>query len=245
MWFGLRNLQVSVTSTLLDIINEPGVADTMAASLASATLDSLDTFSYQATKKANNVDDEKKTAAWAPRGGGTAGSPWALLRSATIESIRLCGTITGPARMITSPSPPSFWRSVVPFLDRQHIHLRSDPGVKLPAGTVATLSTYYTHRQASSFGPGAAQYRADRFVLESPGIGTVRNISFGLQGPRICPGQWFVQEAICIMVKQLLEAYTFSPIVTRLTDDEKYAYNAGVVTRREVPVVVSRRHILL
>ncbi|EPE06557.1 animal heme peroxidase superfamily [Ophiostoma piceae UAMH 11346] len=246
VWFGLRNLQVSVTSALLDIINEPGVADTITASLAGATLDSLDTFQYQTSAKTDVLNEKSAvggldTKGVAPCGGGTAGSPWALLRSATLESIRLCGTITGPARMITSPNPPPFLGSIFPFLDTRHIRLRSDPSVKLPADTVATLSTYYTHRSPSSFGPGAAQYRADRFVLESPGVGTVRNISFGLQGPRICPGQWFVQEAICIMVKEILEAYTFSPIITRLTDDDKYAYSAGVVTRKEVPVVVSRR----
>ncbi|CAK7237327.1 hypothetical protein SCUCBS95973_009922 [Sporothrix curviconia] len=255
VWIGLRNLQVSVTSTLLDMINVPGLADRVADSLKSATLNTLDTFSFaplSTANGANGASSAKGTNGKASNGksngssngsanghagslgipsipgsgGGTAGSPWALLRSAVLESIRLCGTATGPARIIAATKP---------------LPLRSDPTVRLPPGKVATLSTYYTHRQTSSFGPDAAQYRADRFVDSSPGIGSVRNISFGLQGPRICPGQWYVQEAICIMVQQLLAQYTFAPTRTGMGDADKYIYHAGVVTRNEVPVNVVRR----
>ncbi|CAK7243975.1 MAG: hypothetical protein STHCBS139747_005509 [Sporothrix thermara] len=263
VWIGLRNLQVSVTSTLLDMINVPGLAERVADSLQDATLDTLDTFAFAPAPapagitngvksngtKANetkvngvNATNGKASNGKAPngaangnrdggspgsgRGGGTAGSPWALLRSAVLESIRLCGTATGPARIIAAAKP---------------LPLRSDPAVHLPPGKVATLSAYYTNRQTSSFGPDAAQYRADRFVDSSPAIGSVRNISFGLQGPRICPGQWYVQEAICIMVQQLLAQYTFTPARTGLGDEDKYIYHAGVVTRNEVPVTVTRR----
>ncbi|KAL1893313.1 hypothetical protein Sste5346_006490 [Sporothrix stenoceras] len=257
VWIGLRNLQVSVTSTLLDMINEPGLADQVSASLKGATLETLDTFSFAAkatngvtngNSKANGKADGKSNGkangtngkangdnghsngaanGFVPTpGGGTSGSPWAFLRSAVLESIRLCGTITGPARIIAATKP---------------LPLKSDPSLKLPPGKVATLSTWYTHRQTASFGPDAAQYRADRFVDSSPAIGSVRNISFGLQGPRICPGQWYVQEAICIMIQQLLEGYKFAPTVMRVGDADKYIYHAGVVTRKEVPVAVTRK----
>ncbi|KJR82079.1 uncharacterized protein SPSK_02952 [Sporothrix schenckii 1099-18] len=226
VWIGLRNLQVSVTSTLLDLINEPGLADQVAASVKDASLDTLDTFSFAAKAANSKANGKTNGSASATSGGGTSGAPWALLRSAVLESIRLCGTITGPARIIAATKA---------------LPLRSDPAVRLPPGKVATLSTWYTHRQTASFGPDAAQYRADRFVDSSPAIGSVRNISFGLQGPRICPGQWYVQEAICIMVQHLLAGYTFTPSVTRLGDADKYIYHAGVVTRKEVPVTVTRK----
>ncbi|CAK7199907.1 hypothetical protein SEUCBS139899_002594 [Sporothrix eucalyptigena] len=244
VWIGLRNLQVSVTSTLLDMINVPGLADRVSDSLLDATLDTLDTFSFAKAPTANGTNGKSNSKAngkgkgksngtangsasdpGAP-GGGTAGTPWALLRSAVLESIRLCGTATGPARIIASTHP---------------LPLRSDPKVHLPPGKVATLSSYYTNRQTSSFGPDAAQYRADRFVDNSPAVGSVRNISFGLQGPRICPGQWYVQEAICIMVQQLLTQYSFAPTVTGMGDADKYIYHAGVVTRNEVPINVTRK----
>ncbi|OAA66830.1 heme peroxidase [Niveomyces insectorum RCEF 264] len=222
VWIGLRNLQVSVTSTLLDIINEPGLADRVTASLAGATVDNLDTFSFADSQAGGSGDNNHDNA-----GGGTAGTPWALLRSAVLESIRLCGTATGPARIVANQARP--------------LALRSDPAVRLPPGKVATLSTYYTHRQPSSFGADAAVYRADRFVASSPALGSVRNIAFGLQGPRMCPGQWYVQAAICVMVQRLLAEYAFAPAATGRSDADKYAYHAGVVTRQEVPVMVTRR----
>ncbi len=215
VWIGLRNLQVSVLSTLLDVINEPGLADRVAAALpADVSVDALDTFAFGTN-------------------GGTdspGGKPWALLRSAALESIRLCGTATGPARIINSDAAAV-----------ASLALRSDPRMHLPAGQVATLSPYYTHRQPASFGPDAAHYRADRFLDSSPALGTPRNIAFGLQGPRMCPGQWFVQAAICVMMRRLLAAYTFAPAITEMGDAEKYAYQAGLVRRNEVPVRVARR----
>ena len=74
VWAGLINLQSTFTSTILDIINQPGLQDTILSSLSSATTNNLDAF-------ASNSPE------------------WGLLRSATFESIRLSGPIIGPARI--------------------------------------------------------------------------------------------------------------------------------------------------
>ncbi|KAJ5443567.1 Peroxidase [Penicillium daleae] len=163
VWIGLRNLQISVTSTLLDIINVPGLAIKVASSLSGASVANLDTFGLDATK----------------------------------------GT----------PGPSS--------------------------AAVATLSSFYSHRLPVNYGADAENYQAERFVEHDPDIGSTRFITWGLKGPHACPGRWFTQEAICIMVKALLEEYEFSP-ESIIADEEKYIYHAGVVTRKEVPIVVRR-----
>lgn len=112
--------------------------------------------------------------------------------------------------------------------------------MKLPPKQAATLSPYYTHRQTINYGTDAAEYRADRFIKQDPDIGATSFIAWGLRGPHLCPGRWFAQEALCVLAKQLLERYEFKP-VRLMSEDEKYIYHAGVVTRKEVEVVVSRR----
>lgn len=192
-----------MTSTLLDIINVPGLATKVASSLSGASVANLDTFGLDATK----------------------GTPWSFLRSGMFESIRLCGPATGPARIIASSHP---------------VALASDPSVHLPPKQVATLSSFYSHRLPVNYGADAENYQAERFVEHDPDIGSTRFITWGLKGPHTCPGRWFTQEAICIMVKALLEEYEFSP-ESIIADEEKYIYHAGVVTRKEVPIVVTRK----
>ena len=79
------------------------------------------------------------------------------------------------------------------------------------------------------------------FLEQDPDIGSPAWITWGLKGPHLCPGRWFTQEAICILVKALLERYTFEQETVVIGDDEKYIYHAGVVTRKEVAVKVSHR----
>ncbi|KAF5497051.1 Peroxidase [Colletotrichum siamense] len=208
VWFGLRNLQITLLSTLLDMIDVPGLADQINLSLSRPTrgvradLSTLNTFTR------------------------TDSSAWALLRAAMFESIRLCGPASGPARIISSP---------------HDLALASDPSVKLPPGQVATLSSFYSHRMPENYGPDAKQYNPQRFLTSGPDIGSKEFITWGLKGPHTCPGRWFTQEAICIMMKEVLERYKFEPARTGLDDDEKYEYHAGVVTRKEVPVTVYKR----
>jgi cytochrome P450 len=204
VWIGLRNLQSTVTSTLLDINNTPYLAPKILSSLSTAVVSNLDTFT--------------PTSASHP-------SPWALLRSAMFESIRLCGTITGPARIVAAKHP---------------LPLASNPAMHLPPGQIATLSSWYTHRQSFNYA-NATEYQYDRFVKQDPDIGSTSWITWGLKGPHTCPGRWFTQEAICILVKALLEEYTFDQEKLIESDDEKYIYHAGVVTRKEVGGKVSRR----
>ena len=83
VWIGLRNLQITVTSTLLDIIKVPDLAPKIASSLSTASISNLNTFGPDASRK----------------------TPWPLLHSSMFESIRLCGPATGPARIISSPHP--------------------------------------------------------------------------------------------------------------------------------------------
>lgn len=204
VWFGLRNLQITLTSTLLDMINEPGLVPKVASSLSGATVENLNTF---------KLDSSKDTS-------------WALLRSAMFESIRLCGPAVGPARIISA----------------QHdVALASDPSVRLPPRQVATLSSFLSHRLSVNWGPDAAEYRAERFLSHDPDVGSSKFITWGLKGPHTCPGRWMAQQAICVMVKALLDEYTFEAEKTGLGDNDKYEYHAGVVTRKEVPVIVSRR----
>jgi cytochrome P450 len=198
VWGGLVNLQANFTSTLLDILNEPGLQNTILSSLKSASPSNLNTFS-------------------------SSNPQWKVLRSAMFESIRLSGPITGPARILLSSVP-----------------LASDPSLTLPKGKVATLSAYYTHRQPSNWGPTAASYDSSRFVQQDPPIGEPSFVTWGLKGPHSCPGRWFAQEAICLMVKGVLESYEFR-IERVVAEEEKYVYTAGNVGRTVVGGMVVRR----
>ncbi|EJD54239.1 cytochrome P450 [Auricularia subglabra TFB-10046 SS5] len=71
VWAGLTNLHATLSSTVLDIINQPGLQERMRGALAGATLETL---------------SQDRTASWA------------VLRSAAFESLRLSGPATGPAR---------------------------------------------------------------------------------------------------------------------------------------------------
>jgi peroxidase len=198
VWGGLVNLQANFTSTLLDILNEPGLQNTILTSLKSASSSNLNTFS-------------------------SSNPQWKVLRSAMFESIRLSGPITGPARILLSSVP-----------------LASDPSLTLPKGKVATLSAYYTHRQASNWGATAASYDSSRFIQQDPPIGEPSFVTWGLKGPHSCPGRWFAQEAICLMVKSVLEGYEFR-MERVVKEEEKYVYTAGNVGRTAVGGTVVRR----
>ncbi|KAG8533893.1 uncharacterized protein KY384_001634 [Bacidia gigantensis] len=198
VWAGLTNLQATFSSTILDIINQPGLQDTVLSSLSNATLSNLDAFTRSS-------------------------SEWQLLRSATFESIRLSGPTTGPARICT-----------------ENVQLRSDPSLTLPKGQAATLSSYYTHRQNSTWGDDADRYKHTRFMEADPPVGEPRFVTWGLKGPHACPGRWFAVQTIQIMVKVLLETYEFKQEKV-LRDEEKYLYKGGMVERAKVGVEVKRR----
>lgn len=204
VWIGLRNLQITLTSTLLDMINEPGLLPKVASSLSGASIENLNSFGPESSKDTS----------------------WSLLRSAMFESIRLCGPATGPARIISAT---------------HDLPLASDPSVRLPPKQVATLSSFLSHRLPVNWGSTAKEYHVDRFLGNDPDIGSTKFITWGLKGPHTCPGRWFAQQTICVMMKTLLDEYTFEAERTGLTDGDKYEYHAGVVTRKEVPVVVARR----
>ena len=139
------------------------------------------------------------------------------------ESIRLSGSITGPARIITQPT-------VLP----------SSPNLTLPKGQAVTLSTYHTHRDPNVWGPNAAAFQHDRFLHADPPVGSSRYLAWGLKGPHACPGQWFGQAVIQILIKELLERYEFRQD-REVLDDDKFIYKGGSVVRKEVGVMVVRR----
>lgn len=56
----------------------------------------------------------------------------------------------------------------------------------------------------------------------------------------MCPGRWFAQEALLVMTKVLLGRYEIVPDRV-LSDDEKYVYSGGNVTRTDVGVTARRR----
>jgi peroxidase len=207
VWGGLTNLQATFTSLVMDIINAPAATRTaLTKDLASLDPASLSTFVKSAQPDPKN--------------------PWTPLRAAMFESIRLCGPITGPARIcledVTLPSSsPS---------DRQ----------TLPKAQVATLSAYYTHRSPSVYGDDAAKWDPARFLESDPEIGSVKFITWGLKGPHTCPGRWFAQECLLVMTRCLLGKYEIVPDLV-MSDDEKYIYSAGSVTRKDVGVTVRGR----
>lgn len=196
-WGGFVNLQQTFSSTLLDILNEAGLQDDIVDSLSSATPDNLDTFKVT--------------------------EPWATLRSAMFESIRLCGFITGPGRLIMEDVP-----------------LATEPNKMLPKGQVADLSSFYTHRMPSLWGDDAAEYRPNRFMKTDPPIGSPSYIIWGLEGPHTCPGRWFGQALLQIMTKGILERYSFEPD-RKMDDSNKYVYTASGVLRAKVGMSVTRR----
>ncbi|KAF8540450.1 cytochrome P450 [Trichophaea hybrida] len=197
---GLTNLQSTFSSTVLDILNIPSLQSTLLPSLSQASASNINVFSPPPQS-----------------------SPWSPLRAAMFESIRLCGPITGPARIIASPTT-----------------LSSDPKLHLPKGQAATLSSFYTHRDPEMWGANAACYKYDRFVEGDPPIGMPEYIPWGLKGPHTCPGRWFAMTTIQVMTKELLVAYDFVQDFV-VKEEEKYIYSAGNVKRLEVGVEVTRR----
>ena len=139
------------------------------------------------------------------------------------ESIRLCGPITGPARIISTATT-----------------LTTEPKFQLPKGQAATLSSYYTHRDPDMWGADAGSYKYDRFAKQDPPIGEPEYIAWGLRGPHTCPGRWFAMTTIQIMVKEVLPAYEFTQDAV-VGEEERYIYSGGNVKRKEVGVEVSRK----
>jgi peroxidase len=197
VWGGLVNMQFTFASTFLDIINQPGMQDDIITSLKDATAENLNTF--------------ERTP------------PWAKLRSAMFESIRLSGPISGPARLIMQDTP-----------------LVSDPTLRLPKGQAASISAYYSQRDESLWGETAKVYRPERFLNADPPIGMPGYIIWGLKGPHTCPGRWFGQAIIQVMTKTLITAYTFAPD-KNLLDGDKYVYAGGLLKRVPVAAAVRSR----
>lgn len=197
---GLINLRATFSSTFMDITNHSGLQDTIVASLAGSTTQDIQV-----------------------QNSSISSSKWSLLRSAMFESIRLVGSTTGPARMITKT-----------------ISLPSQPSLKLPEGQVVSLSAFYVHRQPTVWGPTANEYRFDRFAEQDPPIGTTRYISYGLKGPHLCPGRWFAQMMIQVMTKAILEGFIFEQD-SKVAEDEKLVYTGGTVAWKAVGITARRR----
>jgi peroxidase len=197
VFVGLTNLQATLSSCVLDIINRNGFQSHIIASLAHAN--------------ENNISSQRN-------------QPWQTLRSAALESIRLSGPATGPARQLKKS-----WR------------YPSSASLSIPAGKAVALSAWYRHREAVDFGGDAAEYKPDRFMTSDPTIGGNQFISWGLNTKHMCPGRWFALQSIQLMVKALLEQYEFVPDKV-LTDAEKYKYSGGSVVRTPVGVTVIPRY---
>lgn len=155
--------------------------------------------------------------------------PWTTLRAVMFESIRLSGPITGPARIclenVNLPSSTS---------------TSAQEPQSIPKGQVVTLSAYWTHRSTDIYGDQAKNWLPSRFLHENPKIGSPSYVTWGLEGPHMCPGRWFAQECLLVMTKVLLGGYGIVPDRV-MTDDEKYIYSACSVARRDVGVTIHRR----
>ena len=210
VYAGLTTMQTNFTSLVMDIINAPKPEkDDLTSNLDSLTLESLDILPKTSKPDPHN--------------------PWTPLRAAMFESIRLCGTITGPARLLEEDV-------VLPSSIGNPAHGRSRPQT-LPKSQVATLSAYYTHRSPAAYGEDAEQWNPKRFSTEDPDIGGPKFVSWGLKGPHQCPGRWFGMECILIMTATLLGRYDIVPD-RRMETEEKYIYSAADVKRRDVGVTL-------
>jgi len=194
-WVGLTNLQATFSSSAWDIINTTGLQQNL-----------------DRGKKANPADLSILERQ----------EPWSAIRSAVFESIRLCGPVTGPARIV-----------------KENYSLPSELKLSVPKSQVITLSSYYRHRQQSVWGNDAASYNPQRFATEDPPIGTDRYITWGLKTPHICPGRWFGLEVIQILILRLFSTYTIVPDST-VPDANKYQYNGGSVRWKDIGVTVRK-----
>ncbi|TKW49397.1 hypothetical protein CTA1_10812 [Colletotrichum tanaceti] len=152
VWIGMHHLQITLLSTLLDMIDVPELADQINSPLSGPS---------------RGVEADLSTLNTCTR---TDSSPWALLRAAMFESIRLCGPASGLARIISCP---------------RDLALASEPSVKLNPGS------FYSYRMPEKYGPDAKQYNLQRFLTSVPDISSKEFIIWGLKGPRICLGRWF------------------------------------------------------
>lgn len=214
---GLVNLQSSFTNTFWDIISsvqdggQQQLQDVLFHSLAGASTSNLQILPLAATAAAAALS--------------SSSSPWDPLRSAMFESIRLAGGCTGPGRYVN-----------------QDFTLPSQPLLRIPKGSMITLSPYAIHRDTGRWGADASTYRPSRFVardgaLSPPPIGKSSYVTWGLEGPHICPGMWFAQAGILIMTRSLLQAYEFRPQL-KLAEDKRYIYTPVNVQRAPVAVEV-------
>ena len=218
VWLGLANLQATLTSLVMDIVNMP-MASTERAKLFSVSTELSSPDLISATFPVSSRPD--------PR------NPWTYLRSAMFESIRLCGQIMGPSRkceedIILPSSLPADGSS------------KSFPQT-IPKDAAATLSAYYINRSEAFYGPSASTWDPARFQESDPAIGTHKYVSWGLEnGPHHCPGRWFAQACILVMTAALFNRWDIEPD-QRLSDGEKYLYGAAGTKRRDVGVTFKRR----
>lgn len=227
------NLQSTFSASFLDIISTPSSSPSSPHATLQTHLASH-LRAHGATP--SNLNAFRATAPWAP------------LRSAVFESIRLAGPATGPARMVVAAGGGKKAGDG----DEGEVALKSDPARRLPAGAVVTLSSMLTQRSIAAWGADAERYRWDRFLAGAgatttetttdgdPPIGSASWVIWGLAGPHLCPGRWFALAIIQLMVAALLERYEFEP-ETVLPEEDRFVYGGGCAFRTEFGVVVRPR----
>ncbi|EJD49621.1 hypothetical protein AURDEDRAFT_182766 [Auricularia subglabra TFB-10046 SS5] len=172
----------------------------------------------------NKVRAGQDVARIVPR--APSSSSWNLLRSVTLETLRLAGAVLGPARKV---AVKDFKIASVTVKDPK---LGTKTTLQTPLDSVLVASPLITHYDKHNYDK-AHEFIPDRFTGKDAPIGTSKYLSFGLP-PHTCPGRFFAIEAVSIALNALVSRYEVH--LVGQAGRERYKYTVGSVVMPRVPL---------
>jgi cytochrome P450 len=145
-------------------------------------------------------------------------SSWNLLRSVTLESLRMAGCVIGPVRKIVVKG----------------FRLGSDPALQLQRDSGLAASPLLMHYDENNYDK-PHDFIPDRFAARDAQFGTHKFLTFGLPG-HTCPGRFLAIEAISITLNALISRYEVEALAPPPL--EPYTYSVGTIVMPRVPVPV-------
>lgn len=196
VWGGLTNLCLSLTHLLTDIAFQKDAQAHIWSSIKNEDVATL-----------YDIDSNEKNS----------NSPWALLTSVMLESLRLATNMAGPSRLVIDADQPlcSFANNSV---------------VKVKRGEAFTFCPYFVHRDESNWAQ-AKSFLPHRFLKSPCPAGQTNFLSWGISN-HVCPGRFFAANYLRVVVKEVLSKHRLSLIAAEKEEDaSSYRYVNGQAFR--------------